>query len=236
MARLFSLPVTAAILTASIAFSVSLLGVPHATMAFAAEEAVIIPAAKLKAKETEKAHVAIFAGGCFWGVEGVFSHIKGVRSAVSGYHGDTKENARYRLVSSGRTKHAEAVRIVYNPQQVSYHTLLQVFFSVVTDPTQLNRQGPDTGAHYRNAVVPMNTDQAKVAKAYIAQLDKSGIWKKPLVTKIESYSGFYPAERYHQDFMKKNPSHPYIERWDQPKVKNLKSIFPALYTGRWTAD
>ena len=233
----FSLPAATAILTASVALSFALLGPPNAAMAYVAtEEAVIIPAAKIKATESEKVRVAIFAGGCFWGVEGVFSHVKGVRSAVSGYHGGSKEDADYSAVSGGRTKHAEAVRIVYDPKTVSYDQLLQVFFSVVTDPAQLNRQGPDKGAHYRNAIVPMNKDQAKVAKAYIAQLDKSGKWSKPLVTTVEAYSGFYPAEKYHQDFMKKNPSHGYIMRFDKPKVSNLKRVFPALYTSSWVAD
>lgn len=197
--------------------------------AFAAEEAKIIPAPKLKAAETGKQAVAIFAGGCFWGVEGVFSHVKGVKSAVSGYHGDGKVNASYDEVSSGATRHAESVRVVYDPSQVSYGQLLQIYFSVVADPTLLNRQGPDVGRHYRTALVPMDKAQAQVARAYIIELEKSGVWKKRIVTGIEPYKAFYPAEVYHQDFMFKNPDHPYITRWDAVKVANLKRTFPVLY-------
>lgn len=200
--------------------------------AFAAEEAKIIPAPRLKAAEAGKQRVAIFAGGCFWGVEGVFSHIKGVKSAVSGYHGDGKANASYDEVSSGATRHAEAVRVVYDPAQVSYGQLLQVFFSVVADPTLLNRQGPDVGRQYRTALVPTDRAQAQVARAYIAELDKAGAWKKRIVTAVEPYKAFFPAETYHQDFMFKNPDHPYIQRWDAVKVANLKRTFPALYAAK----
>lgn len=202
------------------------------TAAFAAEEAKIIPAPKLKTTETGKQRVAIFAGGCFWGVEGVFSHIKGVKSAVSGYHGDAKTNASYDDVSSGATRHAESVKVVYDPSQVSYGQLLQVFFSVVADPTLLNRQGPDVGRHYRTALVPTDKAQAQVARAYIAELGSAGAWKKRIVTAVEPYKAFYPAETYHQDFMFKNPDHPYIQRWDAVKVANLKRTFPALYSAK----
>ncbi|PXW71331.1 peptide-methionine (S)-S-oxide reductase [Blastomonas natatoria] len=200
--------------------------------ALAAEEARIIPAPRLKAVESGKQRVAIFAGGCFWGVEGVFSHVKGVKSAVSGYHGDTKASATYDAVSGGATRHAEAVRVVYDPAQVSYGQLLQIFFSVVADPTTLNRQGPDRGTQYRTALIPADKSQAQVAKAYIAELDKSGVWQKRIVTAIEPYKTFYPAETYHQDFMFKNPDHPYILRWDAVKVSNFKRTFPALYNAR----
>lgn len=200
--------------------------------AFAAEEAKIIPAPKLKAAESGKQAVAVFAGGCFWGVEGVFSHIKGVKSAVSGYHGDGKTNATYDEVSSGGTRHAEAVRVVYDPAQVSYGQLLHVFFSVVVDPTTLNRQGPDTGTQYRTALVPTSKSQAQVARAYIAELEKSGAWKRRIVTVVEPYKTFYPAERYHQDFMFNNPNNPYILRWDAVKVSNLKRVFPTLYVAK----
>lgn len=202
------------------------------TAAFAAEEAKIIPAPKLKATETGKQRVAIFAGGCFWGVEGVFSHVKGVKSAVSGYHGDGKTNASYDEVSSGATRHAESVRVVYDPAQVSYGQLLHVYFSVIADPTLLNRQGPDSGRHYRTALVPMDKAQAQVARAYLIELEKSGAWKNRIVTAIEPYKAFYPAETYHQDFMFKNPDHPYILRWDAVKVANLKRVFPALYAAK----
>ena len=200
--------------------------------AFAAEEAKIIPGPRLKATESGKQRVAIFAGGCFWGVEGVFSHVKGVKSAVSGYHGDAKANATYDEVSSGGTRHAEAVRVVYDPAQVSYGQLLQIFFSVVADPTTLNRQGPDRGTQYRTAIIPTDKSQAQVARAYIADLDKSGVWQKRIVTAVEPYKTFYPAETYHQDFMFKNPDHPYILRWDAVKVSNFKRTFPALYSAR----
>jgi peptide-methionine (S)-S-oxide reductase len=200
--------------------------------ALAAEEAKIIPAPRLKAAESGKQRVAIFAGGCFWGVEGVFSHVKGVKSAVSGYHGDGKANASYDEVSSGLTRHAEAVRVVYDPAQVSYGQLLHIFFSVVADPTTLNRQGPDSGKQYRTALIPTDTSQAQVARAYIAELDKAGAWKKRIVTTVEPYKAFYPAEAYHQDFMFKNPDHPYILRWDAVKVSNFKRTFPTLYTAK----
>jgi len=214
-------------LAGAAAFSVS-----SGSIALAAEQATIIPAPKLKTGETGKQRVAIFAGGCFWGVEGVFSHVKGVKSAVSGYHGDGKANASYDDVSSGATRHAESVKVVYDPTQVSYGQLLQVYFSVVADPTLLNRQGPDAGRHYRTALVPIDKNQAKVARAYIVELEKSGAWKKRIVTTIEPYKGFFPAETYHQDFMFKNPDHPYILRWDKVKVTNLKRTFPALYAAK----
>ncbi len=197
--------------------------------AFMAEEAKILPAPKVKAKEPAKLQVAVLAGGCFWGVEGVFSHVKGVKSAVAGYHGGSASTATYSQVGTGSTGHAEAVRIVYDPKVVSYDQLLQIFFSVTTDPTQLNRQGPDTGSEYRGAIVPMNAEQLKVARSYIAQLKKAGIWSQPIVTKIEGYKKFYEAEDYHQDFMFENPRHGYIVRWDKPKVENLKKVFPKLY-------
>lgn len=211
---------------------VAAIAVDGGAAAFAAEEAKIIPAPKLKAVEPGKQRVAIFAGGCFWGVEGVFSHVKGVKSTVSGYHGDGKANASYDEVSSGATRHAESVRVVYDPAQVSYGQLLQVYFSVIADPTLLNRQGPDTGRHYRTALVPVDKGQAQVARAYIAELEKSGAWKKRIVTAVEAYKAFYPAETYHQDFMFKNPDHPYILRWDAVKVANLKRVFPALYSAK----
>lgn len=200
--------------------------------ALAAEEPKIIPAPRLKAVESGTQAVAVFAGGCFWGVEGVFSHIKGVKSAVSGYHGDGKANATYDEVSSGSTRHAEAVRVVYDPAQVSYGQLLQVFFSVVADPTTLNRQAPDSGTQYRTALVPTSKSQAQVARAYLAELEKSGAWSRKIVTRVEPYKTFYPAEGYHQDFMFKNPSHPYIVRWDAVKVSNLKRVFPSLYIAK----
>lgn len=201
-----------------------------------AEEPVNAPASAKVAKEPKGLKTAIFAGGCFWGVEGVFSHVKGVTGAVSGYHGGTAKSAKYDLVSSGITDHAESVKVTYDPSVVRYDQLLQVFFSVVADPTLKNRQGPDVGAHYRSAIIPTNAEQAAVAKAYLAQLSKSGLWKKPIVTGIESYKAFYPAEGYHQDFMLNNPKHGYILRWDAPKVAALKRMFPTLYRASFLKD
>lgn len=201
-----------------------------------AEEPVDAPAATRIAKEKPGLKTAVFAGGCFWGVEGVFSHVKGVTGAVSGFHGGTKAGAKYDIVVTGVTDHAESVAVTYDPAVVRYDQLLRVFFSVVADPTLKNRQGPDVGEHYRSAIVPMNAEQEAVAKAYLAQLGKSGLWSKPIVTKIESYKGFYPAEGYHQDFMLKNPRHGYIVRWDAPKVAALKTMFPALYRASFLKD
>ena len=178
--------------------------------------------------EPKGIQTAVFAGGCFWGIEGVFERVKGVTGVESGYSGGTKATANYDIVGGGRSGHAEAVRIRYNPAVVSYNDLLHIFFSVTHDPTQLNRQGPDTGSQYRTAIFPANAAQRKATSAYIVQLGKAGVWKKPIVTKIEAYS-FFPAETYHQDFMAKNPAHPYIITWDKPKVANLKRLFPARY-------
>jgi peptide-methionine (S)-S-oxide reductase len=204
--------------------------------AFAAEEPVNAPAAARIAKEPKGLKTAVFAGGCFWGVEGVFSHVKGVTAAVSGFHGGTAATAKYDVVVSGGTNHAEAVKITYDPAVVRYDQLLRIFFSVVADPTLKNRQGPDVGAHYRSAIVPVNAEQAAVAKAYIAQLDKSGLWAKPIVTRIEPMKVFYPAEAYHQDFMANNPRHGYILRWDAPKVAALKAMYPAHYRASFLRD
>ncbi len=204
--------------------------------AIAAEEPVNAPAATRVAKEAKGLKTAIFAGGCFWGVEGVFSHVKGVTSAVSGFHGGNAASAKYDMIITGVTDHAESVKITYDPAVIRYDQRLRIFFSVVADPTLKNRQGPDVGAHYRSAIVPMNAEQAAVAKAYIAQLGKSGLWKKPIVTRIEAYKAFYPAEDYHQDFMANNPRHGYILRWDKPKVEALKTMFPNQYRASFLRD
>lgn len=193
-----------------------------------AAEGIRIAAPAAAIVEPKGLRTAVFAGGCFWGIEGVFERVKGVTSVESGYSGGTKADADYDLVSAGRTPHAESVRIKYNPAVVSYNDLLHIFFSVTHDPTQLNRQGPDTGKQYRTAIFPANAVQSKAASAYIGQLGKAGYWKKPIVTKIEGYS-FFPAETYHQDFMAKNPNHGYIVTWDKPKVANLKRLFPNRY-------
>lgn len=197
--------------------------------AVALERAVDAPVAAVKAEESTGLKKAVFAGGCFWGVEGVFSHIKGVTSAVSGYHGGTRADARYDLVSAGTTRHAEAVKVVYDPEVIRYDELLRIFFSVVADPTLKNRQGPDVGTQYRAALVPLGAEQKKVAAAYLAQMARSGLWDAPIVTRLEAYRGFHPAEAYHQDFMAKNPSHPYIRKWDAPKVSGLARLYPEHY-------
>lgn len=204
--------------------------------ATASEKVVQAPEAAVQANESDGLQVAIFAGGCFWGVEGVFSHVRGVKSSVSGFHGGRADTATYRQIVTGLTDHAEAVRIVYDPKVIRYDELLQILFSVVTDPTLLNRQGPDVGAHYRSAIVPMNREQARVARAYLAQLDESGVWGAPVVTQIEFYKKFYEAEDYHQDFMAKNPRHGYIVRWDAPKVRALQELYPEHYTSTFLRD
>jgi peptide-methionine (S)-S-oxide reductase len=201
-----------------------------------AEKIVQAPGAKRIAKETAGLKVAIFAGGCFWGVEGVFSHTKGVKRAVSGYHGGTAATATYKQTNTGVTGHAEAVRVVYDPKVIRYDQLLRIFFSVVADPTIRNRQGPDRGPQYRAALIPMSNEQRAVASAYLAQMQKSGKWKRPIVTKTERYRKFYPAENYHQDFMARNPRHGYILRWDKPKVAGLKRLYPGLYRGSFLRD
>jgi peptide-methionine (S)-S-oxide reductase len=183
---------------------------------------IAAPAARIVEPKTQQ--VAIFAGGCFWGIEAVFERVKGVTRVESGYSGGTKSTADYDLVSAGQTKHAESVRIYYDPARVSYNDLLHIFFSVAHDPTQLNRQGPDRGTQYRTAIFPANAAQRNAARAYIAQLDKAAYWQKPIVTTLEPFS-FFPAETYHQDFMAKNPRHPYIVQWDKPKITNLKKLF-----------
>ena len=197
--------------------------------AIAAEKVVEAPVAQRIAKEGSGLKTAIFAGGCFWGVEAVFSHMKGVKSAVSGYHGGTKAEADYETVSSGGTGHREAVKVVYDPKVVRYDQLLQVFFSVVADPTLKNNQGPDHGPQYDAALVPMSDEQRAVASAYLAQMKKSGKWDRPIVTSVVRAQAFYPAEDYHQDFANKNPNHRYIQAWDAPKVAAFKRLYPSLY-------
>ena len=173
--------------------------------------------------------VVVLAGGCFWGVQGVFQHVKGVTSAVSGYAGATGDRRSMSIVSSGTTGHAESVQVTFDPREISYGRLLQIFFSVVHDPTELNRQGPDTGPQYRSAIFPTNAEQAGIAKAYIAQLDQARAFKKAIVTRIEPDRTFYPAESYHQDFLTRNPTYPYIVINDLPKIDDLKRVFPDLY-------
>jgi peptide-methionine (S)-S-oxide reductase len=173
--------------------------------------------------------VAVLAGGCFWGVQGVFQHVGGVTSAVSGYAGGAKDTAHYEMASSGRTGHAEAVQITFDPKRISYGRILQVYFSVAHDPTQLDRQGPDVGSQYRSAIFPTTPEQARIAQAYIAQLGQAGLFPAPIVTKIEPGHDFSPAEAYHQDYLTLHPAQPYIAINDLPKIDNLKRLFPDLY-------
>ena len=198
---------------------------------FAAEPAVVIPAPAEDLPSTSSAgpETAVIAGGCFWGVQGVFQHVNGVTSAVSGYAGGDAATASYDTVGSGRTGHAESVRITFDPKQISYGRILQIYFSVAHDPTELNRQGPDVGTQYRSTIFVSNAAQERVARSYIAQLDQSKVFGKPIVTTVEPLKGFYPAEAYHQDFMTRNPGHPYIVFNDLPKVDNLKRVFPQSY-------
>ena len=199
-----------------------------------AEQAWRAPEAAVRANEVPGRRTAVFAGGCFWGMEAVFSHLKGVSSVVSGYSGGSRAQADYETVSSGSTGHAESVRVTYDPAVIRYDQLLQVFFGVASDPTQLNRQEPDEGTQYRNALFPLDKEQARVAAGYIAQLRRLDPWKRPIVTRIEPYKGFYPAEAYHQDFALKNPNHGYIRRWDAPKVANLQRTFSQFWKGAFT--
>ena len=197
----------------------------------AAEQPRALPAPLVDepAQPGATSEVAVLAGGCFWGVQGVFQHVKGVTSAVSGYSGGEKSTAEYETVSTGATGHAELVKVTFDPRQVSYGRLLQIYFAVVHDPTELDRQGPDTGTQYRSEIFAGSADQAKVAKDYIAQLDKAGAFSAPIVTKVEALRGFYPAEGYHQDFLTLNPSYPYIVINDLPKIEALKQLFPDSY-------
>ncbi|MFL6697932.1 MAG: peptide-methionine (S)-S-oxide reductase MsrA [Vitreoscilla sp.] len=205
----------------------------HFSGAGAAEPAVVIPApATDEPAAGRHTETAVFAGGCFWGVQGVFQHVKGVTNAVSGYSGGKKETAEYETVSGGNTGHAESVQVTFDPTQVSYGKLLQVYFSVAHNPTELNYQGPDHGTQYRSALFPLDDAQRKVATAYIAQLEAAKVFPKPIVTHVEAYKGFYPAEAYHQNFLTLNPDYPYIVYNDLPKVADLKKVFPAQYADK----
>jgi len=194
--------------------------------AASAAETRLLPAPQKDVPAAGGMRTAVLAGGCFWGVEAVFEHVKGVRSVESGYAGGSAADANYGAVSTKRTKHAEAVRIVYDPRSISYGTLLRLFFSVAHDPTQLNRQGPDVGTSYRSAIFPQSAEQKAVAAAYIAQI--KGHFSRPVVTRLES-GRFYRAEAYHQDFMRRNPAHPYILAHDRPKIVALKRAAPSLF-------
>jgi peptide-methionine (S)-S-oxide reductase len=197
----------------------------------AAESAVSLPAAAADVpKQAGPLQTAVLAGGCFWGVQGVFEHVKGVRQVLSGYSGGEQSTAAYEIVGSGRTGHAESVQIVFDPQEISYGEILRVFFSVAHDPTQLNRQGPDWGSQYRSVIFYANDAQRKIAAGYIAQLNAAKLFSKPIATRVDPLKRFFPAEDYHQDFLINNPRHPYIVFNDLPKIRNLQRIFPEIYT------
>jgi peptide-methionine (S)-S-oxide reductase len=197
----------------------------------AAEPAVVIPApaADQAAPATSELQTVVLAGGCFWGVQGVYEHTKGVTQAVSGYAGGKKDTAHYEMVSTGRTGHAESVSVTFDPRVISYGKILQIYFSVAHNPTELNYQGPDEGTQYRSAIFFANDEQKSVAAAYIAQLDKAHVFGGTVVTKLEPLTGFYPAEEHHQDFLVLHPSYPYIVFNDLPKVENLKHLFADNY-------
>ena len=210
-----------------------LAGIAATSACVASSKPIPLPDAKNDAPlAAGKEQVAVFAGGCFWGVEAVFEHTKGVKRVESGYVGGSAATAKYDLIGTGRTGHAESVRIVYDPAQVSYGQLLKVFFSVAHDPTQLNRQGPDSGTQYRSGIFTASELQTKIATAYIAQLDAAKRYTQPIVTKVEPLKAFYPAEGYHQDFARLNPNHPYIVINDAPKVVALQKLLPQLYRPR----
>jgi peptide-methionine (S)-S-oxide reductase len=201
-----------------------------APLTASAENAVQIPPPATQAKAQGETEIAVLAGGCFWGIQAVYQHIKGVKNAVSGYAGGSAMTARYQIVGTGTTGHAEAVQVTFNPRVVSYGQILQVYFSVAHDPTQLNRQGPDSGTQYRSEIFPQSEAQARTARDYIAQLDAAHVFPQPIVTKIGTMkTAFYPAEDYHQDYATKHPMQPYIMFNDAPKVANLKTMFPALW-------
>ncbi len=219
--RGFAVSVTALLLLASVGWRI----VPSA-----AESARVVPAPALEEPPGQAtSETAVLAGGCFWGVQGVFQHVEGVTSAVSGYAGGDKATAEYERIGSGRTGHAESVRITYDSRKISYGRLLQIYFSVAHDPTQLNRQGPDIGTQYRSAIFPADADQARIAQTYIAQLDQAKVFARAIVTRVEPGRAFYPAEAYHQDYLTLNPNEPYIVLYDLPKIANLKRLFADLY-------
>jgi peptide-methionine (S)-S-oxide reductase len=191
-----------------------------------AQEGIALPAPAVDEAPGSAPETAVFAGGCFWGVQGVFQHVSGVISATSGYAGGKVADPSYEQVGSGSTGHAESVRVVFDPKKISYGHLLQIYFSVAHDPTQLNFQGPDSGTQYRSAIFPTSDAQGKVAKAYIAQLDQAHLFNAAIVTKIEPGARFYPAEGYHQNFLTLNPDYPYIVYNDLPKIEHLKTLFP----------
>lgn len=194
------------------------------------ESAVTLPASAIdNPKAAGSLQTAVIAGGCFWGVQGVYQHTKGVRQVMSGYSGGDKATADYEKVGTGTTGHAESVRIVFDPHEITYGEILRIYFSVAHDPTELNRQGPDVGTQYRSAIFYADAAQQRIAQAYISQLEKARVFPRPIVTRVDPLKAFYPAEAYHQDFLVRNPNYPYIVFNDLPKIANLKRLFPDQY-------
>ena len=210
-----------------VAFAAAFLGISrlHATEA----AAVVPPPALDNPQAPGVPQTVVLAGGCFWGTQGVFEHVKGVRKVLAGYAGGSKSTADYETVSTGTTGHAESIQVEFDPAQISYGEILRVFFSVAHDPTQLNRQGPDSGTQYRSSIFYADATQEKIARAYIAQLQQAHTFSRPIVTRVDSLRGFYPAETYHQDYLVHNPQQPYIVYNDLPKIANLKRLFPDMY-------
>ncbi|HEY1630052.1 MAG TPA: peptide-methionine (S)-S-oxide reductase MsrA [Rhizomicrobium sp.] len=203
-----------------------------ATSACADQTPRALPAPVVDEHSTAATETAVLAGGCFWGVQGVFEHVKGVTQVVSGYAGGNVKDPDYETVSAGGTGNAESVRVTFDPRQVSYGRVLQIFFSVAHDPTELNRQGPDEGPNYRSDVFAQNAEQLKIARAYVDQLTKAHAFAEPIVTRLDTYTNFYPAEAYHQDYLIHNPDSMYIQMNDLPKIANLKRIYPGFYSDK----
>ena len=206
--------------------------VTGSTAANAANSMVPAPVVDASLATSKAEQTVVFAGGCFWGIQAVFQHVKGVISATSGYSGGVSRTAEYELVSTGETGHAESVKITYDPSQITYGQLLRVFFSVAHDPTQLNRQGPDEGSQYRSVIFYSNDEQKQIAEAYVAQLGSANVFPRPIVTQVVALKGFYPAETYHQNYATNHPNDPYIVYNDAPKVAHLRQQFPELYSGK----
>jgi peptide-methionine (S)-S-oxide reductase len=204
----------------------------HSTIYGAEAPVVIAPPAVDNAKTAGPPQTAVLAGGCFWGVQGVFEHVRGVQRVIAGYAGGDKATAQYETVSSGTTGHAESVKITFDPAQISFGQILQIAFSVVYDPTELNRQGPDVGSQYRSEIFYADESQKRIAEAYIDQLDKTHAYSRAIVTRVDPLKGFYAAEGYHQDYLIHNPTAAYIAFYDIPKIENFKRAFPELYSGR----
>lgn len=198
----------------------------HGPGALADAAPQLVPAPAVDLPASGERQVATLSGGCFWGIQGVFEHVKGVERAVSGYAGGSAESATYETVSSGKTGHAETVQISYDPRQISFGRILQIFFSVALDPTDVDRQGPDWGTQYRSEIWAADAAQARVARAYLKQLEAAHLWPKPIATRVDTLAGFYPAEAYHQDFLLRHPHQPYIAIQDMPKVEALERLFP----------